>query len=289
MKKIIVLGASGQLGQEWQHTFTDPEVVLLPYNSGQLDITMENQLRDELTEQQPDIVVNCAAYTDVDGAEENRDKAWHINVEAVSGLAELAEQIGFTLVHYSTDYVFPGKSNDRQRHPKGYPESLAANPINFYGQTKWEGEKIIRKKTDQHLILRVSWLCGNYGSNFVKTMLRLGQGHEELQVVNEQWGSPTFTGNVVRNSWKLLQNKRRGTFHISSKGLITWHHFAKAIFSRAGIKVDLEAVRSEHFPTEAERPRFSKLKTSRLAGIKGTILEDWKTGLDKLLYQIEYE
>ena len=289
MKKIILLGASGQLGGEWQHYFSgsSTEIILLPYTSGQLDVTDTAGLNDELTEQQPDVVINCAAYTNVDGAEEHREQARRVNVEAAADLAELATKLNFMLVHYSTDYIFPGRAGDRHSLPQGYPVDYAANPVNFYGRTKWEGEEMIRSHTDNYLILRVSWLCGVYGSNFVKTMLRLGQERAKLQVVNDQWGSPSFAENVVTNTQALLKTGKRGTFHITSSGLITWHQFAEAIFQEAGIDVATEAVSSEQFPTAADRPHFSKLNTGKLADLEQARLEDWRTGLKKMLAQLE--
>ena len=286
--KIVLLGASGQLGYEWQNFFEEHEenVRLLPYTSSELDVTDRGRVADELEKHKPDAVVNCAAYTDVDGAEENRGVAQQVNAEAVTHLAELSAKHGFQLVHYSTDYVFPGKAEDRESYPQGYHEDHPADPINFYGQTKWKGEEAIRSLADNYLILRVSWLCGAWGTNFVKTMLQLGNSRDELQVVNDQWGSPTFTENLVQNSWNLLRSEQMGTFHITSKGLITWYDFAKEIFDQADIEVKLEAVSSGQFPTRAERPQFSKLDTAKLSKVSGSGLENWKIGLRHLLHQL---
>lgn len=287
--KIILLGASGQLGQEWQ-VFADQygseNIELLPYSSSDLDITHYQEVSDELRAQKPDVVVNCAAYTDVDGAEEHRKLAQKVNVEAVLYLAELSHELEFKLVHYSTDYVFPGSRLDKREWPEGYPEDHPADPINWYGRTKWEGEQAIRTTTNNHIIMRVSWLCGQYGSNFVKTMLKLGREKDQLQVVNDQWGSPSFATNIVQNSLALLDAEGFGTYHLSSQGVISWYDFAKKIFALSDIDVELAAVDSDAFPTKAKRPYFSKLSTKKIQQIPGTELIDWSEGLALLLEQL---
>ena len=287
--KALLLGASGQLGREWQQIIEaecSDEIELLSYTSDDLDITHYRKMSDEMRKQKPDVVINCAAYTDVDGAEEHRKLARKINTEAVLYLAELSNELDFTLIHYSTDYIFPGTKLNRKEFSEGYPETYPADPINWYGKTKWEGEQAIRQTTENHLILRVSWLCGAFGSNFVKTMLRLGQEHSDLQIVNDQWGSPTFTEDVVRNCLTLLRQEVIGTYHITSGGLITWYEFAQEIFKQKGIEVAVEPVESDAFPTKAERPHFSKLSTQKLKEVTGTDIIDWKQGLKQLLEQL---
>lgn len=286
--KILLLGASGQLGKEWQNVVegSKPDIDLVAYNSSQLDITHYKEMSDELRNQQPDAVINCAAYTDVDRAEDEKKAARKVNVEAVLYLAEMSSELGFKLVHYSTDYVFPGTKDGHKSFPDGYSEDHPAKPINWYGKTKWEGEEAIRQTTDDYLIIRISWLCGKYGGNFVKTMLKLGRERDELQVVNDQWGSPTFTENVVQNSFGLMYEEATGTYHITSKGLITWYDFATAIFKMSGIDVSLEPVPSEAFPTRAKRPHFSKLSTGKIESIKSCQVIDWQEGLRDLLNQL---
>lgn len=290
MIKAILLGASGQLGKEWQRIVEQDhsdEIKLLPYTSSDLDITHYQEVSDEFREQKPDVVINCAAYTDVDGAENHRKLARKVNTEAVLYLAELSNELDFTLIHYSTDYVFPGTKLSKKEFPEGYPETYSADPINWYGKTKWEGEQAIRQTTKNHLVIRVSWLCGRDGSNFVKTMLRLGKERDELQVVNDQWGSPTFAENVVINCLNLLYKQANGTYHVTSKGIITWYDFAKAIFAISDSEVSLEKVTSDAFPTKAQRPYFSKLNTKKIEGVPGSELIDWKKGLRKLLGQLQ--
>lgn len=286
--KILILGAAGQLGQEWQSFFDKQgqEYNVKTYSSAQLDITHSSKLSEVMFKEQPDVVINCAAYTDVDGAETDRNTARRVNVQAVKHLGKLSTEQGYKLIHYSTDYVFPGKLEDREKFPDGYPEDYPAAPVNYYGKTKWEGEQAIRRMTDHYLILRISWLCGVFGSNFINTMLRLGSSRNELQVVNDQWGSPTFAEDAVKHTWSLIEAGETGTFHSTSGGLITWYELANAIFEKKGIDVRVEAVTSEAFPTVADRPRFSKLDTKKISSIPGCVIEEWDTGLARLLEKL---
>jgi dTDP-4-dehydrorhamnose reductase len=289
---LILLGASGQLGREWQQILDSDneeskQFSVSAYNSRELDLTDQQKLAAVLQEKNPDIVVNCAAYTKVDESEKEIKQAEAVNVKAVAELAKLSKELGFKLLHYSTDYIFPGSIEDKQRFPDGYTEDHPADPINKYGETKWEGEKAIRDITDNHLIIRVSWLCGQFGSNFVKTMLKLGEERSMVKVVDDQWGSPTFTVNVVENCMNLLNKDKRGTYHLTSKGLITWYEFAKAIFDKAGTDVQVESVSSDQFATTADRPHYSKLCTDKIEAVPGNNIISWKLGLENLLNQLD--
>lgn len=290
MQKIILLGASGQLGTEWQLFFNNNknlDILLLPYTSSQLDITHFEEMSYEISKQQPDIVINCAAYTKVDKAEEERERAKKINTEAVAQLAEVCKRHDIMLVHYSTDYIFAGKKEDRRQFPKGYPEDHPADPINWYGRTKWEGEEAIRVSGCRHQIIRTTWLCGRFGHSFVKTMLKYGKEHDELKVVNDQWGSPGFADEVVENNFKLIEEDAEGTYHLTSKGLTNWAEFAEAIFEYSGIDVTVKQIPSEDFPTTADRPRFSKLDTTKIEQLPGITISSWEESLKRLLTQLE--
>lgn len=290
--KIVLLGASGQLGREWQYYFSsrpDDSIILLPYTSKQLDITHHEELAKEISTQQPEVVINCAAYTDVDKAEDEFEKAKKINADAVAKMAAVCEENDIKLIHYSTDYIFPGNEEDRENFPAGYPEDHPADPVNKYGQTKWEGEEAIRKSGCSHLIIRTTWLCGRFGNNFVKTMLKYGREKEELQVVEDQWGSPGFADEVVANTMKLIEAEAGGTYHLTSKGLTNWADFAKTIFDYAGIEVSVKSIPSEEYPTKAERPRYSKLDTTKAEQVEGINISSWQDGLKRLLNQLENE
>lgn len=290
MKKILLLGASGQLGREWQHFFADrkaDDLHVIPYTSGQLDITDFALVEHEIKEQQADIIVNCAAYTNVDKAEEEREKAQLVNAKSVKNVAHVCNELNIKLVHFSTDYIFAGDEKDQTRFPYGYPEDHEADPVNWYGKTKWEGEQAVRASGCDHLIIRVSWLCGAHGSNFVTAMLRLAQERDELNIVADQLGSPTFTRNLVQNTFKLIEEEQEGTYHLTSNGIISWADFAAAIFGMADIEMEIHEISTDEYPTTANRPRFSKLHCDKIERIQGVHTISWQQGLQSLINQIK--
>lgn len=284
--KFLITGAGGQLGKEWVAFCERNALPFEAFDSGGLDITDRSQVREKLITYQPEVVINCAAYTKVDQAEDEKLLATKINARAVKDLAELCVQFDIKLVHYSTDYVFSGAGSDRSRFPDGYPEDHQTDPVNVYGFTKWKGEVAIQESGCEYLIIRVAWLCGYYGSNFVKTMLRLAQERDELNVVNDQYGSPTFAHRVVEQTRILLKNGKSGIFHLSSKGLITWYDFARAVFELSGTKVTVHPVSSSEFKTKATRPSFSKLSTHKSEQIPRIEIRHWKNDLEHLIQQI---
>ena len=286
-KKVVLIAANGQLGTEWAQFFKGRNIPFVPYTIDNLDITDFVQLESVLDKDQPEFVINASAYTQVDRAETDKEIAYSVNTHAVANMARACKQRGIKLVHYSTDYIFPGRSEDKNNYPDGYTEDAAADPINVYGKSKWEGEEAIRNVNCSHLIIRVAWLCGAYGNNFVRTMLRLGKERRELKVVGDQYGSPSFTPNVVANSWLLLKEGKSGMWHITSEGLLTWYDLASEALSLSGINTPVYSITTEEYPTPAPRPRFSKLSIDKLKTVDGALIEDWHTGLRDLVYAIE--
>lgn len=280
---VLITGAGGQLGQEWVHFCKTKNIPFSAFDSKSLDITNLEAVKKACKEVKPDVFINCAAYTKVDLAEDEKDIAERINAEAVLSISEICKELGIKLVHYSTDYVFAGSISDQEKVPDGYPEEFKTDPLNVYGATKRKGEEAILESGCKYLILRVSWLCGTYGSNFVKTMIGLGSEKDELSVVNDQFGSPTFADQVVMQSFELIKQKRVGIFHLSSEGITTWYEFAKEIFSLKGIEIKLTPVDSSEFKTKAKRPSFSKLSTQKISTISGIKLLTWQDGLKKLI------
>ena len=285
--KFFILGAGGQLGTEWVRFLRKNGYPFDAFSSRELDITDFQSLREKLNVSKPTVIINCAAYTKVDQAEDEPDKAYRINAGALKNLCELADQSGILFVHYSTDYVFPGLREDQKKQPDGYPEDFPADPINTYGRTKWQGEQFIRDLSPQHILIRVSWLCGASGNNFVKTMMRLCKDRNEISVVNDQWGSPTFTFNVVENTMALIENNCNGTYHITSKGLITWYDLTCEIVKRMKYPTRVIPILSKDYPTKAVRPYFSKLNTFKLSKVHGNKLIDWKDGLKELIDELK--
>ena len=284
--KFLITGAGGQLGHEWVQFCETRDVFYKAFTSAELDITSESALLSNILEFNPDAVINCAAYTKVDQAEEEEEKAELVNATAPGVLSEVCKKQGVKLVHYSTDYVFSGTKKDQSELPDGYPETYQTDPINVYGRTKRNGEVAIQESGCEYLILRVSWLCGTFGNNFVKTMLRLGQERDKLTVVKDQFGSPTFADQVVEQSYELIKQNRKGIFHLSSEGTTTWYEFAKEIFTQRQLDVEVVPVDSSEYKTKAVRPYFSKLSTQKISTIPGVTILSWRDGLKRLLTTI---
>ncbi|MBO6524743.1 MAG: dTDP-4-dehydrorhamnose reductase [Balneolaceae bacterium] len=281
--KLLITGAGGQLGQEWVHFCKGNEIEYSAYSSKNLNILDEDNLANIFEQDNPDILINCAAYTKVDQAEDEPQLAGLVNSESLKFICELCSVHQTKLVHYSTDYVFSGSEEDRKEVPDGYPEDFKTNPINIYGSSKRRGELAIIESGCKYMIIRVSWLCGQFGNNFVKTMLRLGEERERLTVVNDQFGSPTFTDQVVEQTYQLIHKNKSGIFHLSSKGTVTWCEFAKEIFNQKNLGVEVVPVSSSEFKTKAMRPYFSKLSTQKISTIEGIKILSWQEGLKKLL------
>lgn len=285
--KLLITGAGGQLGKEWVYFCKQHKIRYSGFSSSELDITNREQLSKKLKDSNPDVVINCAAYTKVDDAEENESIALKINSDSVKDLAEICRDHSIKLVHFSTDYVFSGSIDDKDDLTDGYPEDYQRDPVNSYGASKLQGEKAIEESECDYLLIRVSWLCGRFGNNFVKTMLRLGKERDELSVVNDQFGSPSYTHQVVEDVYQLLKAEQSGTFHSTTNGIITWFDFANEIFELKGVDVKVKPVTSSEFPTKAKRPSFSKLSSKKISKIEGIELVDWKVGLKNLLEYVE--
>ncbi|NCJ05545.1 dTDP-4-dehydrorhamnose reductase [Synechococcales cyanobacterium C] len=290
MVKILLMGAQGQVGIELQHTLSSLGAVIALGRSA-LDLTQRQQIDQQIEAHQPQVIVNAAAYTAVDKAEAEPDLAAAINAIAPGVMAEAADRIGATLVHLSTDYVFDGT----QSQP--YREDSPTHPQSVYGHTKQQGEEAIRQACDRHFILRTAWVYGAYGkSNFVKTMLRLGAEREELRVVMDQVGSPTWARDIGGAIAALLQAANTseaslyGTYHFTNSGVASWYDFAVAIFEEAQyLWFPLQVKRvvpitTAEFRTPAHRPAYSVLSTTKIAGLMGTP-PHWRTSLRKMLAQ----
>jgi dTDP-4-dehydrorhamnose reductase len=284
--KLLITGAGGQLGKEWVDFCLEKQISFKGFNSSELDIVNAQLVESKVLDFKPDVIINCAAYTKVDNAEEDHKKAEEINGTAVENLAKICTKYGIKLVHFSTDYVFSGEEKDRTKFTNGYPEEHERAPINEYGYSKFIGEQAIQRSDCDYLLIRVSWLCGKYGNNFVKTMIRLSNEKDELNVVNDQFGSPSFTFKVVEDVYQLLSNNRSGIYHSTSEGLITWYDLATEIFKQKNIDINVDPVSSEQFKTQAKRPAFSKLDTEKISKIDGIKLIDWKEGLKIMLEQL---
>ena len=280
--QILVTGANGQLGQAFEaHQKAYKTWNFYFKSSNELDITDKPSLEAFFKSQPVDFVINCAAYTLVDAAEANREKAFKVNSEAVESLAELAKKYGFGLVHFSTDYVFDGKSE------KPYLESDKVNPINIYGASKLAGEQAILKlNPEKTIIIRTSWLYGKTGKNFVKTILQKSEELDELEVVNDQAGSLTNAEELAKSVLEILpkiQNKQPEIYHYSGGGRASWFDVAVEICALAQRNCTVTPVPSNFYKTTAKRPKFSKLNSEKIKRDFHIEIRDWKEVLGEYL------
>lgn len=248
---------------------------------GDLDITDYKAVASFVTEHKIDALINCAAYTDVDGAETEMEKAEAVNHWAVAHLARVVKEKGLAFIHISTDYVFDGDASEP------YKEADTPNPQNVYGRTKRDGENAILKVNPARtLIIRTSWVYSSYGSNFVKTMLRLGRERKEINVVNDQVGSPTYARDLATTLMGLLpklQHSGTEVYHYANAGQCTWYEFANAIFNMAQIQVTTNPIGTADYPKPAKRPKYSVLSTEKIAHDFGIAIPEWEEALKKCL------
>lgn len=252
--------------------YVNHDVVALGH--AELDVTDGRRVRRTFARLAPDAVVNCAAWTDVDGAEEDPIGATKVNEQAPRHVAAAAAEIGAVIVQPSTDYVFDGEKGEP------YVESDTTHPISIYGATKLAGEHGVVEANPRHFIVRTSWLFGSNGGNFVETMLRLGRELGEVVVVRDQVGCPTYTGHLADAIVRLLDGDDYGLHHIAGGGECSWFEFAMAIFEQAGVECRTLSCTTDEFPRPAPRPAYSVLETEREYGL---VLPDWREGLDSYL------
>lgn len=272
--KIVVTGANGQLGREVARQGAAHELILTDYDT--LDIVDSKAVGDFMREVKADAVIHCAAYTNVDGAEDDADGAFRVNVAGAQNMAAACLETGARMVYVSTDYVFDGQSQ------KPYREFDATNPQSVYGVTKWQGEQIVKEILGRHYILRTAWLYGD-GNNFVKTMLRLAATNDTLRVVHDQIGTPTSTEELTKAIFKLLSSDAYGTYHGTCQGQCSWYEFACEIFRQAGKEVKVIPVTTDEFPRPAKRPAHSVLDNYMLRLTVGDPMGTWQQALQEYL------
>jgi len=283
MKKILITGIFGQVGYELQRALA-PCGTIIHAGRQEMDLANPTSIRKFLREVSPDIIVNPAAYTAVDQAEEEMDLCMAINAHAPSVIAEEAKQKNTLLIHYSTDYVFDGNSRD------AYSEGDLPNPLNVYGASKLAGEKAIQEIGCPHLILRTSWVYGTRGKNFLLTMLKLGREKEHLNIVSDQTGAPTWSRLIAEATAQILTKNQQqkipsGIYHLTSGGKTSWLDFAEAIFSLYSQKnllfkrPTLSAILAKDYKTKALRPMNSLLSHKKLNETCAIFMPDWKAAL----------
>jgi dTDP-4-dehydrorhamnose reductase len=285
MINILVTGSNGQLGNELQRLADDfPEFRFTFTDIAELDLTNEEKVKAWFDENKPDVCLNCAAYTAVDKAEEERDLAMLVNKSAVAILAKQCTRLNTLLVHVSTDYVFDGKNF------KPYTEEDQTAPISYYGLTKLQGEIAVKDFAKRYLIIRTSWLYSAFGNNFVKTMIRLGKERDSLGVVFDQIGTPTYAGDLAKAMLvatdQLYDKEIKEVFHYSNEGVISWYDFAVAIMEEAHLSCEVRAIESKDFPTKTNRPFYSVLNKSKIKSQLHIEVPYWRTSLKKMIEEI---
>ena len=275
---ILVTGANGQLGQEMQRLSTVSPNNYLFTDVAELDITDAGAVRQAVEQNAIDVIVNCAAYTNVERAEEDEAVAEAINCNAVKNLADAAAATGATLIHVSTDYVFDGT-----RHLP-YTEEAATSPLGAYGRTKLAGEKAVQKSGCKHLIFRTAWLYSEYGNNFLKTMLRLTGEKEHINVVFDQVGSPTYAGDLAMTIFSIIEGGyfagNEGLYHFTNEGVCSWYDFAVEIAAAVGHdKCRIMPCHTSEFPTKAARPAYSVLDKTKIKTTFGVEIPHWRESM----------
>ncbi len=287
MMKILITGANGMLAKEVREKFASNNELILT-DVEELDITNEKEVLKYIEEIKPDFIINCAAYTAVDKAEENYDLAEKINGDGPTNLAKAAKKIGAKLVHISTDYVFGGNLDIL----KDYKEDDEKSPVTAYGKTKLHGEEGIPKNMEEYYIFRTAWLYGIGGNNFVKTMTKLGSTRDEINVVSDQHGSPTYARDLSDIIYQAIEKKiPYGIYHATNQGYTTWYEFTKEILDMQGITCKVNPVTTEEYIrmmniTQAKRPFNSQLSKEKLIN-QGIEIPDWKNGLERYLEEVK--
>ncbi|WP_321374571.1 dTDP-4-dehydrorhamnose reductase [uncultured Draconibacterium sp.] len=284
--KILITGAFGQLGNElnvlsknypnWEFVFTDVD---------SLDITDEQQVKSYFADNNFELVINCAAYTAVDKAESDFETAQKVNALAPKLLAKYSKEVGAKFIHVSTDYVFAGDAH------LPYEETDAVAPNGAYGKTKLEGEQNCQAENPETVIIRTAWLYSTFGNNFVKTMLRLGKEKDELGVVFDQVGSPTYAADLAAAILKVAESEKfvPGIYHYSNEGVASWYDFALAIFELSGVDCKVKPVLSENFPTPAKRPAYSVLNKAKIKVTYELEVPYWRDSLKICIKHLERE
>lgn len=281
MNNILIFGANGQLGQSLKKVVSQTDVMnnYLFLKEEESDILNIDALKSLLNKHQPNYVINCAAYTAVDAAEENRNTALAINYKGAQNLADLCKKHNSCIIHISTDFVFEGAKSSP------LTEDDITKPISVYGETKLKGEEAIVNSGCNYFILRTSWLYSEFGNNFLKTMLRLAETKTSLNVVGDQVGTPTYAVDLAQLIVFIIENNKIGKelFHFSNEGVASWYDFAHEIFAISNVSIDLNSISTAEFPTLAKRPAYSVLNKSKLKNSFNYNIPHWRDSLTECL------
>lgn len=280
--KVFVTGVKGQLGFDVMNELKKRNIEAVGVDIDEMDITDKLQVEKVITKEAPDAVIHCAAYTAVDAAEDNVKVCRKVNAEGTQNIAKVCEKLDIKMMYISTDYVFNGQGT-RPWEPDDERE-----PLNVYGQTKYEGELAVEQHVKKFFTVRIAWVFGVNGKNFIKTMLNLGKTHDKLTVVNDQTGSPTYTYDLARLLVDMIQTEKYGRYHATNEGLCTWYEFACEIFKQAGMNVEVAPVTSDEYPAKAKRPENSRMNKEKLVENGFKPLPAWQDALSRYLKEIDH-
>lgn len=276
--KVFVTGVRGQLGYDVVNELEKRGHTAIGVDIEELDITDAEAVDKMITEAAPDAVIHCAAWTAVDAAEDNEEKCRQVNAYGTENIAKVCKKLDCKMMYISTDYIFDGKGTRPWE-----PDDPVTTPLNVYGQTKYEGELAVRNNVEKFFIVRIAWVFGK-GKNFIKTMLNLAKNHDHLTVVNDQYGTPTYTYDLARLLVDMIETDKYGNYHATNEGgYITWYDFACEIFRQAGIDIEVEPVSSAQYAAKAKRPENSRMNKQKLVDNGFELLPDWKDALRRYL------
>ncbi|XOQ26577.1 MAG: dTDP-4-dehydrorhamnose reductase [Mitsuokella multacida] len=279
--RVLVTGVTGQLGHDCVIELQDREIEVRGVSSKEFPLTDAGAMRYYMEAYRPTVVIHCAAYTAVDRAEDDEAACMAVNAEGTAELARLCREFHAKMVYISTDYVFPGDGT------KPYEADAPKDPKNVYGQSKLAGEEAVQQILRRYFIVRISWVFGINGKNFVRTMLKLGQTHKELTVVDDQIGSPTYTRDLAVLLADMIQTEKYGVYQATNEGFCSWAEFAAEIFRQAGMDVKVTPVPSSAYPTRAVRPHNSRMSKKSLVDAGFSLLPRWQDAIGRYLIELE--
>lgn len=281
--RLLVTGVKGQLGYDIVRACREANLEAIGVDIDEMDITDYDQVAQVINQSQVNGVIHCGAYTAVDKAETEIEACSLVNVQGTRNIARVCRELNLKMMYFSTDYVFDGQG-DRPWQVDDKP-----SPINVYGQSKYQGEQAVQELLKQYFIIRISWVFGINGNNFVKTMLRLGQEKGELNVVDDQFGAPTYTRDLAQLAVAMIKSDQYGIYHATNEGDISWYEFAKEIFNQAQLNVKVNPVSSAEFVSAAKRPANSKMDKSQLDKAGFGRLPSWQDALKRYLTELEQQ
>ena len=281
--RVLVTGVKGQLGHDVMDELAAKGIEGIGVDVEEMDITDADDCQRVIKEAKPDAVIHCAAYTAVDAAEDNVELCRKVNADGTRNIAKVCKELDIKMMYISTDYVFNGQG-ERPWEPDDHRE-----PLNVYGLTKYEGEIAVEQNVEKFFTVRIAWVFGINGKNFIKTMLRLGKERGAVSVVDDQIGSPTYTYDLAKLLVEMIQTDRYGRYHATNEGLCSWYEFACEIFKQAGMDVKVSPVDSSSFPAKAKRPSNSRMSKEKLTENGFDRLPSWQDALGRYLKELKKE